>query len=46
MIVQTLYDGVAQPVRSTVDAAASGTLVNKTEGEAYNVIKETVLNNY
>jgi len=41
MIVQAFYNGVTQPVRSTIDVAARGTLMNKTEDEAYNLIEET-----
>jgi len=43
--VQTFYNGVTQPLRSTIDATAAGTLVNKTEHEAYNLIEEITLNN-
>ena len=39
MIIQAFYKGVTQPVRSTIDAAAGGTLMNKTEDEAYNLIE-------
>jgi len=37
---------VTQSVRSTIDAAAGGTLMNKTEDEAYNLIEEMTLNNF
>jgi len=43
---QAFYNGVTQPVRSIIDAAAGGTLLNKTEYEAYNLIKEMTLNNF
>jgi len=43
--VQTFYNGVTQPLRSTIDAAAGGTLMNKTKDEAYNLIEEMTLNN-
>jgi len=46
MIVQIFYNGVTQPVRSTIGAAAGVTLMNKMEDEAYNPIEEIVLNNY
>jgi len=46
MVVQTFYNGVIQPVRSMIGAAAGGTLMSKTEEEAYNLIKEMALNNY
>ena len=44
MIIQAFYKGVTQPVRSTIDAATGGTLMNKTEDEAYNLIKEMAYN--
>ena len=46
MVVQTFYNRVTQPVRSMIDAAARGTLMSKTEEEAYNLIEEMALNNY
>ena len=46
MVVQTFYNGVTQPVRSMIDAVASGTLMSKTEDEAYDLIEEIALNNY
>jgi len=46
MVVQTFYNGVTQPVRSMIDAAAGGTLMSKTEDEAYNLFDKMVLNNY
>jgi len=33
-------------MRSTIDTAMSGTLMNKIEDEAYNLIEEMALNNY
>jgi len=45
-VVQTFYNGVTQPVRSMIDAALRGTLMSKTEEEAYNLIEETALKNY
>ena len=36
----------SQPVRFMIDAAAGGTLMSKTEEEAYNLIEEMALNNY
>ena len=44
MIVKTLYNGVTHPVRSTIDAVMGGTLMNKNEDEAYNIIEEMTLN--
>jgi len=46
MIVQTFYNGVTQPVQSTIDAATGGILMNKTKDGAYNLIEEMALNNY
>ena len=46
MVVQMFYNGVTQPVRSMVDAAAGSTLMSETEDEAYNLIEEMALNNY
>jgi len=46
MIIQTFYNGVTQPVRSTINAVAGGTLMNKTEDEAYNLIEEITLSNF
>ena len=46
MTVQAFYNWVPQPVRSTIDVAASGTLLNDIEDEAYNLIEEMALNNY
>jgi len=46
MVVQIFYNGVTQPVRSMIDAAAGGTLMIKTEEEAFNLIEEMALNNY
>jgi len=46
MILQTLYNGVTQPLRSTIDAATRGPLMNKAEDAAYNFIEEMALNNF
>jgi len=46
MIVQTFYNGIAQAMRSMIDAAAGGTLMSKTEGQAYNLIEEMTLNHH
>ena len=45
MIVQAFYNGVTQPVGFTIDVLVGGTLMNKTEDEAYNLIEEMVVNN-
>jgi len=46
MIIHTFYNGVTQSVRSTIDAATGGTLMNKTEDKAYNLIEKMELNNF
>jgi len=46
MIIQAFYNGVTQFVTSTIDAVAGGTLMSKTEDEAYNLSKEMMLNNF
>ena len=46
MTIQAFYKGVTQSVRSTIDEAAWGNLMNKTEDEAYNLIEEMALNNF
>jgi len=46
MIIQAFYNGVTQSVRSTIDAVAGGTLMNKTVDEAYTLIKDMALNNF
>jgi len=46
MIIQACHNGVTQPMRSTIDATAGGTLMSKTEDEAYNLIEEMGLNNF
>ena len=46
MIVWTFYNGVTQSLRSTINATAGSTLMNKTEDEAYNLIEEMTLNNF
>ncbi|KAK5795404.1 hypothetical protein PVK06_036668 [Gossypium arboreum] len=44
--VQTFYNGVNPSTRQIIDAAASGTINNKTPEEAYEFIEEMSLNNY
>ena len=46
MIIQTFYNGVTQSVWLRIDATAGGTLMNKTEDEASNLIEEMALNNF
>ncbi|KAG8478554.1 hypothetical protein CXB51_028316 [Gossypium anomalum] len=44
--VQTFYNGVNPSTRQMIDAAAGGTINNKTAEEAYEFIEEMSLNNY
>ncbi|KAK5776623.1 hypothetical protein PVK06_044583 [Gossypium arboreum] len=44
--VQTFYNGVNPSTRQMIDAAAGGTINNKTPEEAYEFIEEISLNNY
>jgi len=37
--VQTFHNGVTQLLRATIDVAARGTLMNKIEDEAYNLME-------
>ena len=46
MIIQVFYNGVTRLVMSAIDAEARGTLMNKTEDEAYNLVEEIALNNF
>jgi len=46
MVVRTFYNGVTQLVGSMIDAAVGGTLMSKTEDEAYNLIEEMALNKH
>jgi len=43
IVVQTFYDGITYAMRSMIDAAANGTLMSKTEEEAYNLIERMTL---
>jgi len=45
-LVQAFYNGVTQQVRSTIDASAEGTLMNKTKDKVYSLIEEITLNDY
>jgi len=40
------YNAITQQVQSTIDAGAGGTLINKTEDKAYNLIEERTFNNH
>ena len=44
--VQTFYNGMNPSTRQMIDAAAGGTINNKTPEEAYEFIEEMSLNNY
>ncbi|KAK5772885.1 hypothetical protein PVK06_049187 [Gossypium arboreum] len=44
--VQTFYNGVNPLTRQMIDAAAGGTINNKTPKDAYEFIEEMSLNNY
>jgi len=46
MIIQAFYIGLTQSIRSTIDAVVRGTLMSKTEDEAYNLIEEMALNSF
>ena len=46
MIIQAFYKGVTQSIRFTINVAVGGTLMNKIEDEAYNLIEEMALNNF
>jgi len=46
MIVQTFYNEITQAMRSMIDAAVGGTLINKMEDEAYNLMEEMTLNKF
>ena len=46
MIIQAFYNSLTQSIRSIIDAATGGTLMNKIENEAYTPIKEMALNNF
>jgi len=44
--VQTFYYRATQPMLSTIDVVAGGTLMNKMKDKASNLIEEMELNNY
>jgi len=46
MIIQAFHNRVTQSVRSSIDTATGGTLMNKTDDEFYNLIEEMELNNF
>jgi len=46
MIIESFHDGVTQAMRSTIDATVGGTVMNKTEYEAFNLKEEMALNNF
>jgi len=44
--MQIFYNRVTQPLRSTIDVAARGSIMSKTEDEAHNLIEGMTLNNF
>ena len=44
LILQTFYDGLNYNTRMTLDAAAGGSLMSRSQNEAYNLIEEMALN--
>jgi len=46
IIVQAFFNGVTHAIRSLIDVTVGGTLMNKTEDKAYNLIELMTLNNY
>ncbi|XP_056169335.1 uncharacterized protein LOC130138641 [Syzygium oleosum] len=46
MQVHTFYNGVMPNLRSTIDAAAGGTLNNKSPEEAFDLLEEMAANSY
>ncbi|XP_034203729.1 uncharacterized protein LOC117618238 [Prunus dulcis] len=46
MQVQAFYNGLNNTSKTTIDAAAGGALMGKTETEAYNLLEEMASNNY
>ena len=46
MLVQAFYNEFTQPVRSTTDATAGGTLMKMIQDKPYNLIEDMALNNY
>ncbi|KAL6288360.1 hypothetical protein ACE6H2_005870 [Prunus campanulata] len=46
MQVQAFYNGLNNASKTTIDAAAGGALMGKTETEAYNLLEEMASNNY
>ena len=44
--VQTFYNGLNEPTKQNVDAAAGGSLSNKTPTQAHDLIEEMATNNY
>lgn len=44
--VQTFYNGLQSATRTSIDAAAGGTLMKKSPEEAYELVEEMATNNY
>mgnify|MGYP007039574671 CR=1 FL=1 len=45
MIVQALYNALTQAMSRRINAVVRGALMNKIEGETYNLIEEMMINN-
>ncbi|KAJ8760080.1 hypothetical protein K2173_010936 [Erythroxylum novogranatense] len=46
MVLHNFYNGLLQSMRTLIDVAAEGAILNKTYVDAYNLIKEMALNHY
>ena len=46
LVVQTFYQGISPQTRLSLDAAANGSLMNKTHGEAMDLIEDMALNSF
>ena len=46
LVVQTFYQGISPQTRLSLDAAANGSLMNKTHQEAMDLIEDMALNNF
>ncbi|KAJ8767027.1 hypothetical protein K2173_012538 [Erythroxylum novogranatense] len=46
MVLHNFYNGLLQSMRTLIDAAVGGAILNKTYADAYNLIKEMALNHY
>ena len=46
LVVQTFYQGISPQTRLSLDAAANGSLMNKTHQEAMDLIEDMALNSF